>query len=65
MLVTVVELAVVVVVLQNTVVVVVVVVVGASSSSSSCMHVTNHNWSATKRRLHLQSVAEISCHLVL
>ena len=64
MLVTVVELAVVVVVLQNTVVVVVVVVVGASSSSS-CMHVTNHNWSATKRRLHLQSVAEISCHLVL
>ena len=63
MLVTVVELAVVVVVLQNTVVVVVVVVVG--TSSSSCMHVTNHNWSATKWRLHPQSVAEISCHLVL
>ena len=51
MLVTVVELAVVVVVLQNTVVVVVVVVVG--TSSSSCMHVTNHNWSAMKQ--HLQS----------
>jgi len=25
----------------------------------------NHNWSATKQRLHPQSVAEISCHSVL
>ena len=30
------------------------------SSSSSCMRVINHNWSATKQRLHPQSVAEIS-----
>ena len=29
-------------------------------SSSSRMRVVNHNWSATKQRLHLQSVAEIS-----
>jgi len=29
------------------------------------MHVMNHNWSATKQRLHPQSVAEISCHSVL
>jgi len=35
----------------------------SQSSSSSCMHVMNHNWSATKQRLHLQSVAEISRHL--
>jgi len=36
-----------------------------SSSSSSRMHVINHNWSATKQCLHLQSVAEISRHSVL
>ena len=36
-----------------------------SSSSSSRMHVINPNWSATKQRLHLQSVAEISRHSVL
>ena len=29
------------------------------------MRVTNHNWSATKQRLHPQSVAEISRHSVL
>jgi len=29
------------------------------------MRVMNHNWSATKQRLHLQSVAEISRHSVL
>jgi len=29
------------------------------------MHVMNHNWSATKQRLHPQSVAEISRHSVL
>jgi len=29
------------------------------------MHVMNHNWSATKQRLHPQSVAEISHHSVL
>ena len=34
-------------------------------SSSSCMHVMNHNWSATKQHLHPQSVAEISRHSVL
>ena len=34
-------------------------------SSSSHMCVTNHKWSATKQRLHLQSVAEISHHSVL
>jgi len=34
-------------------------------SSSSRMRVINHNWSATKLRLHPQSVAEISCHSVL
>ena len=34
-------------------------------SSSSHMHVVNHNWSATKQRLHPQSVAEISRHSVL
>jgi len=33
--------------------------------SSFHMHVMNHNWSATKQRLYLQSVAEISCHSVL
>jgi len=33
--------------------------------SSSRMHVMNHNWSATKQRLHPQSVAEISRHSVL
>jgi len=36
-----------------------------ASSSSSRMHVMNHNWSATKQRLHSQSVAEISRHSVL
>ena len=30
--------------------------------SSSRMRVMNHNWSATKQRLHLQSVAKISRH---
>jgi len=35
------------------------------SSSSSRMHVMNYNWSATKQRLHPQSVAEISRHSVL
>jgi len=34
------------------------------SRSSSRMHVMNHNWSATKQRLHPQSVAEISRHSV-
>ena len=34
------------------------------SSSSSCMHFMSHNWSATKQRLHLQSIAEISRHSV-
>ena len=34
-------------------------------SSSSHMRVVNHNWSATKQRLHPQSVAEISRHSVL
>ena len=29
------------------------------------MRVINHNWSATKQRPHLQSVAEISHHSVL
>ena len=29
------------------------------------MRVMNHNWSATKQRLHLQSVAKISRHSVL
>jgi len=33
--------------------------------SSSRMRVMNHNWSATKQRLHPQSVAEISWHSVL
>ena len=35
------------------------------SSSSSRMRVINHNWSATKKHLHPQSVAEISRHSVL
>jgi len=34
-------------------------------SSSSHMRFMSHNWSATKHRLHPQSVAEISRHLVL
>ena len=34
-------------------------------TSFSRMHVMNHNWSATKRHLHPQSVAEISRHSVL
>ena len=33
--------------------------------SSSRMHFISHNWSATKQRLHPQSVAEISRHSVL
>ena len=33
--------------------------------SSSRMRVINNNWSATKQRLHPQSVAEISRHSVL
>ena len=35
------------------------------TSSYSRMRVMNHNWSATKQRLHPQSVAEISRHSVL
>jgi len=35
------------------------------TSSSSRMRVINHNWSATKQRLHPRSVAEISRHSVL
>ena len=34
-------------------------------SSSPRMRVINHNWSAMKQRLHLQSVAQISRHSVL
>ena len=34
-------------------------------TSSSRMRVVNHNWSPAKRHLHPQSVAEISCHLIL
>jgi len=34
------------------------------TSCSSRMRVMNHNWSATKQRLHPQSVAEISRHSV-
>jgi len=34
-------------------------------TSSSRMRVIYHNWSATKQRPHLQSVAEISRHSVL
>ena len=37
----------------------------SQQSSSSRMRVINHNWSATKQRPHLQSVAEISRHSVL
>jgi len=33
--------------------------------SSSCMHIMNHNWSARKQRLHLQSASGISCHSAL
>ena len=36
-----------------------------TSSSSSRMRVMNQNWSATRQRLHPQSVAKISCHSVL
>jgi len=36
-----------------------------SHSSSSHMRFMSHNWSATKQRLHPQSVAEISRHSVL
>jgi len=35
------------------------------SSSFSRLCVMNHNWSATKQRIHPQSVAEISRHSVL
>ena len=38
---------------------------GSDSSSSSRIRVMDHNWSATKQRLHPQSVAEISRHSVL
>ena len=38
------------------------VVIHPAFTSSSRMRVMNHNWSATKWRLHPQSVAEISCH---
>jgi len=34
-------------------------------ASSSRMRVIYHNWSATKQRPHMQSVAEISRHSVL
>jgi len=34
-------------------------------SSSFCMRVMNHNWSASKQRHHLQSVARISHHSAL
>jgi len=34
-------------------------------TSSSCMRFISHNWSATKQRLHPQSVADISRHSVL
>ena len=37
----------------------------AQFTSSSHMRVINHNWSATKQRLHPQTVAEISRHSVL
>ena len=36
-----------------------------STSSSSRMRVIDHNWSATKQRIHPQSVAKISRHSVL
>ena len=36
-----------------------------AESSSSRMRFMSHNWSATKQRLHPQSVAEISRHTVL
>ena len=36
-----------------------------SIKSSSRMRVVNYNWSATKQRLHPQTVAEISHHSVL
>ena len=39
--------------------------VSSRYSSSSRMRVINHNWSATKQRLHPQSVAEINRHSVL
>jgi len=40
-------------------------VVLLKESSSSLMRFMSHNWSATKQRLHPQSVAEISRHTVL
>ena len=39
-------------------------VISIKNLTSSRMCVINHNWSATKQRLLLQSVAEISCHSV-
>ena len=45
--------------------VVVCLAVSNRQSSSSRMRVIYHNWSATKQRPHLQSVAEISRHSVL
>ena len=41
------------------------VTLASDSSSSSHMRFMSHNWSATKQRLHPQSVAEISRHSVL
>jgi len=35
------------------------------AGKSSRMHVVSHNWSATKQRIHPQSVGEISRHSVL
>ena len=37
----------------------------SKDTSSSRMHVMDHNWSATKQRLHPQSVVKISRHSVL
>jgi len=34
-------------------------------TESSRMRFMSHNWSTTKQRIHLQSVAEISCRSVL
>ena len=42
-----------------------VIILIRSPASSSRMRVVNHNWSATKQRLYLQSAAKISCHSAL
>jgi len=39
--------------------------ISTKSTSSSHMCIMTHNWSATKQRLHLQSVVEINHHSVL